>query len=223
MKEKKAKIILERVKDTYDLIADEFANTRQNPVKEFPIYDKYIKKTDFIVDLGCGNGRLLLSIPRKTTYIGIDNNNKLLELAKKKHPQNEFINGNQLKIPVKDKTADVLINIRSFHHIPSKKLRETALSEMKRVLKKDGILIISVWDLWQPKYAKELILAVLRSLITLGSYDYNDAFIKWGKKVKRYYHAFRYKELYNLIGRAGFTVLESHKKFHDFIIIAKNV
>ena len=222
MKEKKAKKMLNRVKDTYDAIAKEFANTRQNPLKEFYIYVKYIKKTDFIVDLGCGNGRLLLSMPEKVKYLGIDNNDKLLELAKKTHPKNEFIVGNQLKIPVEDKTADVLMNIRSFHHIPSKKLREIALGEMKRVLKKDGILIISVWNLWQFKYAKELILAVLRSIITLGTYDYNDAFIAWGKKVKRYYHAFRVKELLKLIERSGFTVIESHKKFHDFIIIAKN-
>ena len=57
---------------------------------------------------------------------------------------------------------------------------------MKRILKDKGILIISVWNLWQKKYWKELLLGFLRSIITLGTYDNNDTFIAWGKKEKRY-------------------------------------
>lgn len=92
---------------------------------------------------------------------------------------------------------------------------------MKRILKDKGILIISVWNLWQKKYWKELLLGFLRSIITLGTYDYNDTFIAWGKKEKRYYHAFRQKEISKFIKKAGFEILETQSKYHDFIIIAQ--
>ncbi len=193
------------------------------------MFTDYLKHDQKILDLGCGNGRLLLYLknikkkgkPLKFTYQGIDSSKELIKLAREIHQGYEFSYGDQLMIPAPSNQYDIIFNIRAFHHIPSKKLRIEALKEMKRVLKNDGLLIITVWNLWQFKYLKNIIAAIFRSIISLGGYDYNDIFIMWGKKHKRYYHAFTLRELRNLAKRSGFEVLKDDKLNHDFHIILK--
>lgn len=236
MREKKAKKLLHHVKSTYTDIAEEFDKTRQFPIKEFDLFKAYIKQNSTIIDIGCGNGRLVSSLKKANIshhYLGIDNNNKLLEKAKKNFPQENFIEGDQLKIPLGENIADIIFNIRAFHHIPSKKLRIQALREMQRVLKKNGILIVTVWNLYQKKYWGSLFKAIFRFIVTLGSYAPNDTFISWGKKAKRYYHAFTPMELHNVIKDAGFEIEEEYcikdgnrvpfKESHDIVIIAKKI
>ena len=224
MREKTAKKVLKQVKHSYNLIADDFSRTRSYIGKEFELFTPYIKNNSTIVDLGCGNGRLANFIKDSklpVKYMGIDNNENFLKIAKKKYPKEKFIIGDQLKIPLEKETTDVLLNIRSFHHLPSKKMRLTALAEMKRILKKEGILIISVWDLWQRKYLKALVLALFRCVFTLGNYDYNDTFIPWGKTTNRYYHAFTARELKKIVEKAGFTILKTLNFNNDHILIAQ--
>jgi hypothetical protein len=95
---------------------------------------------------------------------------------------------------------------------------------MKRVLKPDGTIILTVWDLWQKKYWKALAKAIIRSIVTLGTFKINDTFIPWGKAKKpRYYHAFTMKELKILFEETGWNIIElsgSQPSGHDFIVIA---
>ncbi len=222
MQEKKAKKVLDHVKSTYDNIAEEFAESRNYIGKEFKHFLPYLKGQ--IIDLGCGNGRFAAFLDTKKItcdYLGIDNNSKFLQIAKKTYPKRHFIEGDQLSMPVEDNSVDTLLNIRAFHHIPSKNLRRVSLLEMRRTLKKDGILIISVWNLWQKKYWKQLAAAILRSIFTLGTYEYNDTFIPWKGKDKRYYHAFTKSELKKSIEKADFTILKLFEVGKDIIIIAK--
>lgn len=224
MNEKKAKKLLEHVKRTYDNIAEEFSDTRHYIGREFEHFLPHLKGGGRIVDLGCGNGRFAAFLDLKgvnAAYLGIDNSPKLLEIARKKYPGHYFLQGDQLELPLDDASADVIINTRAFHHIPSKKMRLQALAEMHRVLKPNGTLIITVWNLWQWKYWKQLTAAVLRAIFTLGSYAYNDTFIPWKKRAKRYYHAFTKRELRALVLNSGFTVLKQFEVGKDFVIIAK--
>ncbi len=229
MHEKKAKIIMEDLKKIYELIASQFSETRNSARGDFKPFDIYLKQDQNILDLGCGNGRLLLHLEKtkingshlKFYYQGIDSGKELINLAQSRHPHHKFTYGDQLTIPVRDDKFDIIFNIRSFHHIPSKKLRIDALKEMQRVIKKDGILIITVWNLWQWKYLKNIIIALIRSILTLGAYEYNDTFIKWGKKHKRYYHAFTLRELKQLAKKTPLKIIKSGKLNHDFQIILK--
>lgn len=232
MREKKAKSIIDNVKQTYDNIAGDFSNTRSKDT-DLQIFADLIKPKETILDIGCGNGRLLLMLNKlaakwpepKFHYLGIDNSKSLLNHARKKYPKENFIEGTQTEIPFGDSKADILFNIRAFHHIPSKNMRLLALEEMKRVLKKHGTIVITVWDLWQRKYTVQLVKAVLRSIISFGAYEYNDTFIPWGKNNKRYYHAFRRKELYDILKKAGFSNIKIMDpklcKSRDIVITAK--
>lgn len=223
MKNKTAQKILNKVVRDYEKISKEFAVTRQKGWEEFDKFLDYIKENDQVVDIGCGNGRFCkyLSTKIKTNYIGIDNNQKLLEIANQENDA-KFILGDFLKIPLKDENTDVAVAIASLHHIPSNTLRKEALIEINRILKNDGYFIVSVWDLFQSKYKKYIWKARLKNILTLGKFDARDCLIPWGnKEVYRYYYAFKPKELKNLLKKAGFEILFEQKNKNIVFICQK--
>lgn len=233
MRQRKAKKVLKTVVSTFNEIGEEFDRTRQIPVKEFEHFKPYIKPEANIIDLGCGNGRLIKSLPpeTKTHYLGIDNSEKMLEIARKNHPGQTFAKGDLLDIPANNASTDVIFCIRTFHHLPSKKLRAQALREMNRVLEPNGFLVITVWNLLQKRFWKFFAAAILRFIFTLGGYAWNDLFIPWSGGAKRYYHAFSPMELNNLVTNSGFEIEELFavkdgnrvplKESHDIVIIAR--
>jgi len=213
MRKKTQKNLLEHVKSTYNKIADEFSQTRHYSWPEFIFFEDYVKKPGVkILDLGCGNGRFTKILPKGQKYLGIDISENLIEKAKKLHPEHEFKVGDILDLSGLEKEDfDVVISLAAFHHIPSTKSRIDALKNMHRVLKSDGTLILTVWNLWQPKYRKYIAKAFFRSILSAGNYHPYDTFIPWGKKkIPRYYHSFTPKEMEYLLKKAGFKLVEKH-------------
>lgn len=198
MKKSHSQHILKSVKEAYSEIASEFNQTRKTQWNEFNDFMKYLKKDDRVLDLACGNGRLYELIKVKTSkYIGVDNNKKLLEHAKSNYANVNFQLMDMQKLNFEDKSFDIVYQIASFHHLPTKKLRKECILEIHRVLKDNGILIVTVWNLFQKKYFKLLLLSVFLWIIHLGlKYSWNDFWVKWGNyEKKRYYHAFLPSEL----------------------------
>mgnify|MGYP001583850183 CR=1 FL=1 len=187
----------------YTPIAKEFSQTRHSPWPEFNLLLPYLKPNFKLLDLGCGNGRLykFLKKHKKISYLGMDNNKRLLALAKKEKPSARFLFGDMTKIPSKSDSFDIIACVAAFHHLPSKKLRLQALSEMHRILKKNGVLFLTNWNLFQPKYKKYIWLSYLRLRP-------RDTFIPWSDSgIKRYYHAFTTKELSKLLQKSGFRII----------------
>lgn len=213
MNGKTAQKLLEKVQHDYDEIAESFDQTRQNEWEEFEIFLPYIKDDQHLADLGCGNGRFYEFIKkhRRIRYIGYDTSEKLLEIGKKKHPDGFFMKKSLLDTCLENESMDIVSAIASLHHIPSKKLRAKAINEMHRILKKNGALLLTVWNLFQPKYKKYIWKGKLRHIFTGGKYDRRDTFIPWGKSgIKRYYYAFKPAELRKLLEENGFKILEEH-------------
>jgi hypothetical protein len=104
---------------------------------------------------------------------------------------------------------------------------------MHRVLKNNGTVIITVWNLWQKNYRKYIFQGILRFIYSLGGYAVNDTFIPWGKKAKRYYHAFTPSELNKIAVAAGFEIEDlfyvkdglrvPFKESHDIVMVAKKI
>jgi SAM-dependent methyltransferase len=87
------------------------------------------------------------------------------------------------------------------HHIPSHELRLKFLSEARRVLKKNGIAVFTVWNLWQKKGIKFQIKYFLLKILGLSRLDFRDVLVPYSAKnakIFRYYHAFTKKELKDL-------------------------
>jgi len=225
MRKKIAEKLLKKVKDDYTAIADEFDQTRKGKESEaYALMLPYIKENNLFVDLGCGNGRTFdfINKHRKIKYLGIDNNKKLIEHAREQFNE-KFIEGDILNIPIESEIADIVLAGASFHHIPSKELRLKALSEIHRILKKNGIFIITVWNLFQPKYKKYIWKSRLKSLFSLGAYDMRDTFIPWGNSgINRYYYAFTPNELKHLLEKNGFKILKSSIN-QDIVFICQKI
>lgn len=218
MRQKTAKHLSAEVKKSYNQIAEHFSQTRHTPWAEFQYFEKYLKSDQKILDLGCGNGRLIKFLEqhfqnKKFHYLGMDNSEELIKKAQENHPHQTFQLGNQEKIPLPPASQNIIFNIAAFHHLPSKELRAQALQEMHKILHEDGLLIVTVWNLWQKKYLPQIFSALGKFILTFGDYQIGDLFIPWKnaqkeEQNKRYYHSFFPSELKKLLKENGFELVE---------------
>jgi ubiquinone/menaquinone biosynthesis C-methylase UbiE len=100
-----------------------------------------------ILEIGCGNGRLSLLLADKAkSFVGIDPDRKAIAAADKKVTKNfrdktSFEVGRSSKLRFDDDSFDIVFMGMSLHEIPTED-RKKSLGEIKRVLRKDGRLII---------------------------------------------------------------------------------
>jgi len=203
-----AKYLLEKTRQDYDLIADEFSATRQEIWPELTfLFEDYLTEDEKVLDLGCGNGRWFkLFQKKKIDYVGVDFSERLIEIAKRNYPQTKFQTADILKLPFPNNYFDKVYSIAVLHHIPSEELRLKSLKEAKRVLKPGGILILTTWKLQDKKELSLLFKYTILKLIGKSNLDFKDVLEPWGKKIKRYYHFFSKKELVGLVKRAEFKI-----------------
>ncbi len=194
----------------FDRIAEEFSGTRSAPWSELRELFQKTPKGATVLDAGCGNGRIVpLLREKKCTISGVDISKNLLDIARRKYPGVEFRDGDLRHIPFPKNMYDEVWCIASFHHLPTQRDRIMALLEMRRVLKRKGEIVMTVWDLWHAKkYSSERRNALIRSIF-LPFWAKRDLLISWGKeKIPRYYHAFSREELLKLARKTGFSVVE---------------
>ncbi|MBL7156324.1 MAG: class I SAM-dependent methyltransferase [Candidatus Pacebacteria bacterium] len=243
MNEKYAKYLLNKTQSDYNRIAEHFSKTRTSIWKELEYFLQFVSGGESVLDLGCGNGRLLnLFKDKNIIYVGIDNSEKLIKIAEKNqkattappnHPfkgkdyitkiknQNEkskfkktkFIIGNGLDLPFENNCFDKIFSIAVLHHIPSPKFRLEFLKQAKRVLKPNGLLILTVWNLYHKKYLKYHLKYFFLKLTGKSKLDFKDIFYPWKNQksevlTQRYIHCFTKIELKNLAEKAGFKVKE---------------
>ena len=111
------------------------------------------------LDVGCASGYMISEIAKaysKRQYFGIDVYDKSIDFAKKRYPSIKFKVSSADKLPYKDNFFDVVLCYETIEHVENPK---ECLLEMKRVLKKDGTLILCmdsgsllfriVWFVWE--------------------------------------------------------------------------
>jgi ubiquinone/menaquinone biosynthesis C-methylase UbiE len=93
---------------------------------------------------GEGYGAALLGIKARQVY-GVDISPEAVETARNRYKSAnvEFIQGSASSIPLKSNTVDVVTSFETIEHLSE---HDLMLQEIKRVLKTDGILIISTPD-----------------------------------------------------------------------------
>jgi len=212
---RKAYKILAENKNTYNEVAEEFHQTRKKYNPETEELKSYVKEKEKVLDLGCGTGRLyeILSAQggfvqggKNINYTGIDFSENLIRIAKGKYGD-RFIVGDILSLPFSDNYFDSVWAIAVLHHIPMKKLRKRALSEIKRVLRPGGRIIATCWK--------------------IKSFFRRDVFIPFHGK-KRYYHVFKKRELKKLFEESGFKLeelrdLKRDNKKTNILVIGKKI
>jgi len=227
MDKKQAQYLLDKTKGDYNKIADDFARTRGFVWKELDFLIKYTTQGDKVLDLGCGNGRYFEVFKDKNIeYIGVDNSEKLIEIAKQNYPTANFKVNDALNLPFKENHFDKIYSFAVLHHIPSKQLRQQFLREAARVLKPKGVLILTVWKFNPKKQFKLILKFFIFKLLRKNKLDYRDVIVPWANTTQRYVHLFSKRELKNLLKQVGFktkqtgTIWRKSKKTGNIFTVA---
>jgi len=203
MKQQTIKTINQLNKDFYQHLAREFDTSRQKP---WPGMKLALKKValDFdgkpkVLDIGCGNGRFLISLKEvfeEVCYTGVDNNEALLNLARKRYPDQEW----QVKDVMVDDIGgkfDLMGVFGLMHHIPGKDLRIKKLKEWINCLEPEGKMIVTYW---QEADKRSLSDQELKSRgVGITEKEEGDFFLGWDKSDRvRYCHCFTLDEVESL-------------------------
>lgn len=209
-----ANYLLTKTKKDYNKIAKQFSASRNHVWEEItPLFDKI--KGGEVLDVGCGNGRFFKIFKEEgMDYVGVDFSSELVKIAKDKYPEGNFRQADGLDLPFSGNSFEAVVSIAVLHHIPSFDLRLKFLKEIKRVLKDEGIVILTVWRMPFWKRLKLLLRFSFRKICGVTKLDFKDVFVPWGE-VKRYIHIFSERELRRLVKKAGFKIKESGKKIRD--------
>lgn len=238
MNKKNADAILAQTRRNYDDFAESFAKAREYvPDAIAELIKNIAKRQDRVLDIGCGNGRMApFFADRAAIYTGVDNSQKLINIAQKNHRGAVFAVGDALALPFPDGAFDLAWSSAVLHHIPSKLYRQKFFQEARRVIKSGGYFVVLVWDLRpatmmrqkQWKRLKSFLKSQIKIALGLERLDFGDFFILWQNRYQRYHHIFSLEELNYLTTSAGFAVekigvLPQGVKENNLYIIARKV
>ncbi len=227
------KKLLDIVQKNYENIAQEFNETRKKELwQELKNLTKDIKIGAKVMDVGCGNGRIIDAlIDKKTKYLGIDQSQNLVELARENYgnlPNTKFCIGKIQELNlIKELNFDYVFAIAVLHHIPGTNLQIEALKQLKNKVTKNGKIIISVWRLWnKPKYRQLIIKFGLLKIIRKNKMNWGDITFDWTRKKdatksKRYYHAFTKRSLKKITNKAGLKIEKIYKDRYNYYLTLK--
>ncbi len=106
-----------------------------------------IKADMKVLDIGCGDGRNMRSILEKTKFVtGVDNDQKAVEGTRKhfsEAPTVKVVLGDASALPFEDGSFDIVTLLMILVNLDKQKVK--ALTEAARVLKKDGLIILSTF------------------------------------------------------------------------------
>jgi hypothetical protein len=166
------------VKNFYNSTADEFSQTRYRPWSCVENFLDTVPEGSIIGDIGCGNGKNMV-YRTDCTNIGCDFSKSLVKICN-------------------DKQLNVI------HHLSTPEKRKKAISELQRVTKKNGKILILVWALEQEKNSRR-------------KFNQQANFVDWKDKQqnllgKRYYYVFKKNELESLIENKGSIISSFYEK-----------
>ena len=213
MRQKIINKILHQTQEIYNRIAPDFSDTRTQIWPAIAKFKELAKPGNTVLDLGCGNGRMAeIFLDSQIKYLGIDNSQKLIKIATQK-----FADKNNFHFQIGDvinyseTRADLVLFVAVLHHIPGYELRLETLKNIYNLLNENGLMVLSTWNLWQPKYWKYLANLPIK-FFQYGILSLRDAFVPWQSKIKsphlRYVHCFTKKELKGLLKGCGFEIID---------------
>ncbi len=112
----------------------------------YSIIQELLKPDMIVLDVACGEGYGTRFISQKVKKaIGVDISHEAISHAATKYKESnlEFIQASAVNIPLDDKSIDLIISFETIEHLAE---HDMMLNELKRLLKKEGMLIMSTPD-----------------------------------------------------------------------------
>ena len=207
------------VKDTYNIIADEFSRTRYTVWDAVKVFLDDISPKTVLADIGCGNGKNML-YRKDITNIGMDICENFVKICREKRNLS-VTHGSIINIPFDTNIADNTICIAVIHHLKSVEERVKAISELIRITKPGGHIMIYVWCFEQDAKSKRQ----FKSQDEMVSFkNYNGDILSY-----RYYHLYLQGELENEINmvnkesKYNFIIKESFKDRNNYVCVIKKI
>lgn len=127
-----------------DSIVDAYISSFSQVVDNtFPHHLAAISAPSHVLDLCCGQGTLTAEIAKHGHSVtGLDFSKAMLNIARSKSPEIEFLEGDAQALPFADNSFDAVTCNFGIMHIPD---QDKALSEVTRVLKPNGLFSMTAW------------------------------------------------------------------------------
>lgn len=191
----------------------------KNYQKEVNFLLNFIKKSDCILDVGCGTGNHAELLQKYNRIDGIDLNKEMITIAKNKLNGNLYIQS-ILDININQKYDIIISMFAVINHLKDTKELEVALTNLKKHLNKDGSIII---DLHNPKSSGEKV-DEFNNIVRKMEWDFNkklkieNTFITFeiNNKVYKDQHVFRIftiDEVKEACERVGLKVLNVYENY----------
>ena len=180
------------LEDGYNRVTGQYVERIFNELEHKPIDRQLLDRfagsiSGLACDLGCGPGQIARYLrERGVDVCGIDLSSEMVEQARRLNPGIEFTQGNMLSLDVADERYGGIAAFYSIIHIPRDEV-VAALCEMKRVLRPDGLLLLSFHIGDETLHVEDL----------------------WGEKVSLDFSFFRPAEMEGYLKSAGFRVEET--------------
>lgn len=214
-----AATLLELNRQFYDRLGDQFSATRQRLQPGVRRILEGIQNDQSVLDIGCGNGNFLHELLRRghtALLAGMDFSPSLLQVA---HvlPGISFYQANlsnlssivdQLTIPGGWSRITLFATL---HHIPSISLRLEILRNVRKLLKPDGVFVLSNWQFLSSQKLKARIQPWSCLGISEDQVDQGDYLLDWraGGHAFRYLHHFTADELSKLAAESSMCLQDS--------------
>jgi SAM-dependent methyltransferase len=138
------------IEATYDKIADQYVAHIYDELRHKPLdrqlLDRFalrVRGAGMSCDVGCGPGHVARYLYQEGAEVcGLDLSQGMIERARRLNPGIEFQQGDLLALNVADGTWAGLVSFYSIIHIPREEVVR-ALSEFKRVLLPEGLLLLA--------------------------------------------------------------------------------
>jgi SAM-dependent methyltransferase len=122
----------------YELTADELM-----PYAEVVVAAAAIQPGERVLDLGCGTGNAAaVAVAAGAEVVGIDPAERLIDVARERVPDAEFLVGSAEDLPFADESFDCVVSIFAVIFAPD---ADRAVAEVVRVMKPDGRAFITSW------------------------------------------------------------------------------